>query len=574
MVTSGRAVMLRAVPLASAMTIAGAIVFAGHGLRMCDVVALMHGSLAVRAVHLDRVARARDAGGGRGVGRARNAHAARAAPAARALRDAHRSRGERAGSADRSLRARREHARRARCRVPRRRDVRGGVESRRGRRSSRRRARSWRSMIATSRSSSRHCSRGSPFVARGVRRSNSAPRCASCGVRGPPSRSPRVRRAHDSFRARASSSRGAHHLRAVAARSRSRCETIPTRARSSARSSCSRFRSTIACGASRGAGDRDGSSLRALLPQRRLARSRWRSRSSLALAAPTTAFAGTASAAARSARTGPSSLPIASMALGYVHRDDDRHLGASCGGRAPVVDFSRRRHRDRVGLHLRGGVMLKHSKRHQVVRLAARARRRCRSTSPMASASSSSAKTDAENRRCSKLVTGVLDAFEGAISAPAAVGYAPEKPDMPDHLLAGEWLDLVASLKRSRWRDELDVRALLGRKIGALSLGQQSARLARGGVHAANRRCSCSTSRRTRWIATRARTSSPASQLDGARRHARSRVRRAHRDARRHDVGHLSMMSHALRAHRQRRAARRRDEPVHRSLLGWLRATA
>lgn len=74
-----------------------------------------------------------------------------------------------------------------------------------------------------------------------------------------------------------------------------------------------------------------------------------------------------------------------------------------------------------------------------------------------------------------QLVTGVLDAFEGSIRVPDAIGYAPEKPDMPDHLLAGEWLDLVASLKRARLDDgdELSVRALLGRKIGALSLGQR-----------------------------------------------------------------------------------------------------
>jgi ABC-type multidrug transport system ATPase subunit len=72
-----------------------------------------------------------------------------------------------------------------------------------------------------------------------------------------------------------------------------------------------------------------------------------------------------------------------------------------------------------------------------------------------------------------QLVTGVLDAFQGSIRVPDAIGYAPEKPDMPDHLLAGEWLDLVASLKRARWRDELDVGTFLGRKIGALSLGQR-----------------------------------------------------------------------------------------------------
>ncbi len=76
-----------------------------------------------------------------------------------------------------------------------------------------------------------------------------------------------------------------------------------------------------------------------------------------------------------------------------------------------------------------------------------------------------------------QLVTGVLDAFEGTIRVPAAIGYAPEKPDIPDHLLAREWLDLVASLKRAPnpldERDELGVRSLLGKKVGALSLGQR-----------------------------------------------------------------------------------------------------
>jgi len=72
-----------------------------------------------------------------------------------------------------------------------------------------------------------------------------------------------------------------------------------------------------------------------------------------------------------------------------------------------------------------------------------------------------------------QLVAGVLEAYEGSIVVPDAIGYAPEKPDLPDHLLAREWLDVVASLKRAGWRDELDVGPLLGRKIGALSLGQR-----------------------------------------------------------------------------------------------------
>jgi len=72
-----------------------------------------------------------------------------------------------------------------------------------------------------------------------------------------------------------------------------------------------------------------------------------------------------------------------------------------------------------------------------------------------------------------RIVAGIVEAYEGEIAVPRVLGYAPEKPDLPDHLLAGEWLDLVASLKRARWPELLGVTALLGRKIGALSLGQR-----------------------------------------------------------------------------------------------------
>ena len=72
-----------------------------------------------------------------------------------------------------------------------------------------------------------------------------------------------------------------------------------------------------------------------------------------------------------------------------------------------------------------------------------------------------------------RIVAGIVEAFEGSVAVPPSLGYAPEKPDLPDHLLAGEWLDLVASLKRAPWPDELGVGELLGRKIGALSLGQR-----------------------------------------------------------------------------------------------------
>jgi ABC-type multidrug transport system ATPase subunit len=73
-----------------------------------------------------------------------------------------------------------------------------------------------------------------------------------------------------------------------------------------------------------------------------------------------------------------------------------------------------------------------------------------------------------------QIVCGVVDADEGDVRIPDAIGYAPEKPDIPEHLLAREWLDLVASLKRARpITNELGVSELLGRKVGALSLGQR-----------------------------------------------------------------------------------------------------
>ncbi len=72
-----------------------------------------------------------------------------------------------------------------------------------------------------------------------------------------------------------------------------------------------------------------------------------------------------------------------------------------------------------------------------------------------------------------RIVAGVLDAPEGRVEVAATLGYAPEEADLPDHLLAGEWLNLVASLKRAPWVDELGVAGFLGRKLGALSLGQR-----------------------------------------------------------------------------------------------------
>jgi ABC-type multidrug transport system ATPase subunit len=74
-----------------------------------------------------------------------------------------------------------------------------------------------------------------------------------------------------------------------------------------------------------------------------------------------------------------------------------------------------------------------------------------------------------------QIVGGVLEADRGELSVCKTLGFAPEKPDIPDHLLVGEWLDLVASLKGLRKAGELafGVRDLLGKRTSALSLGQR-----------------------------------------------------------------------------------------------------
>jgi ABC-type multidrug transport system ATPase subunit len=73
------------------------------------------------------------------------------------------------------------------------------------------------------------------------------------------------------------------------------------------------------------------------------------------------------------------------------------------------------------------------------------------------------------------VASGVMDPDRGRVHRPPSVGYAPEKPDIPDHLLVSEWLDVVASLKGVRVEgvDALAVGALLGRRIAALSTGQR-----------------------------------------------------------------------------------------------------
>lgn len=79
------------------------------------------------------------------------------------------------------------------------------------------------------------------------------------------------------------------------------------------------------------------------------------------------------------------------------------------------------------------------------------------------------------------LVAGVLSPDAGEVAVRAAIGFAPEKPDVPDHLVVAEWLRLVASLHRSH--DDLaalvararflELTPLLGRRVAELSLGQR-----------------------------------------------------------------------------------------------------
>jgi ABC-2 type transport system ATP-binding protein len=73
------------------------------------------------------------------------------------------------------------------------------------------------------------------------------------------------------------------------------------------------------------------------------------------------------------------------------------------------------------------------------------------------------------------LASGVLDPDYGRVERPVSIGYAPEKPDIPDHLLVVEWLDVVASLKGApRLETEgLGVGPLLGKRVSALSTGQR-----------------------------------------------------------------------------------------------------
>jgi len=74
-----------------------------------------------------------------------------------------------------------------------------------------------------------------------------------------------------------------------------------------------------------------------------------------------------------------------------------------------------------------------------------------------------------------QVVSGVLSADHGELGVRGSIGFAPEKPDLPEHLLVGEWLDLVASLKGLRGTGPLPfgVEELSGTRTSALSLGQR-----------------------------------------------------------------------------------------------------
>jgi ABC-2 type transport system ATP-binding protein len=74
-----------------------------------------------------------------------------------------------------------------------------------------------------------------------------------------------------------------------------------------------------------------------------------------------------------------------------------------------------------------------------------------------------------------QIVGGVLSADHGQLEVCQNLGFAPEKPDIPEHLRVGEWLALVASLKGLRNTGELyfGVGELSGTRVSALSLGQR-----------------------------------------------------------------------------------------------------
>jgi ABC-type multidrug transport system ATPase subunit len=74
-----------------------------------------------------------------------------------------------------------------------------------------------------------------------------------------------------------------------------------------------------------------------------------------------------------------------------------------------------------------------------------------------------------------QIVAAVVEPDAGTLRAPHGLGFAPEKPDIPDHLLVAEWLDIVASLKGLANFGVLPfgVAELTHQRVAALSLGQR-----------------------------------------------------------------------------------------------------
>lgn len=76
------------------------------------------------------------------------------------------------------------------------------------------------------------------------------------------------------------------------------------------------------------------------------------------------------------------------------------------------------------------------------------------------------------------IAAGALAGYSGRVAVSGTCGYAPSTPDLPEHLTAVEWLELVASLRGTRASiDEELARMELGdvhrRKLGMLSAGQR-----------------------------------------------------------------------------------------------------
>jgi ABC-2 type transport system ATP-binding protein len=74
-----------------------------------------------------------------------------------------------------------------------------------------------------------------------------------------------------------------------------------------------------------------------------------------------------------------------------------------------------------------------------------------------------------------QILAGVIAPDDGKVEVNGEIGFAPEAPDLPDHLLVSEWIDVVASLKRLRRRESVrfGVDRMSRMKLGALSLGMR-----------------------------------------------------------------------------------------------------